>query len=242
MLILIRSLATVASAVRSTNMPYPFPSIAGSASFQLCWLFPNGGTGARYYYTQFNFITTGDMPVTGTTTDYNAAQLPYLFYPFEHVMPPGVGFYQFRVRYLLPSRIVDVPTLNLYSFYPIPEPIVGGLGAAIFLRTATHGKNYTGRFHWPFLGDGDFDGSRLTSSFTSRMDTLLTSLATPFTFYGVTHQLAVWSRALNILTPVTHWTICPRASWLNKRRSRAAGCKTFPPNAYPGMGLLPYPF
>lgn len=232
-------LATDASDGRCTNMVDWFPSTVNTAAWRLVLQPAYGHPQGRFQYMQWNFLLSGDVPLTMTGNAFRTAMFTVTSHQIALVMPWEFYLADLHSVYNSPTRLI-IPAWTKHSGNPaVAQPRVCALGASIFFTTATHGKCYTGRAHWPMLQDGDYDGSHLTPAFTSRMSAFLGWLTSPISYAGITLQMAIWSRKLNIFTPVTGWHICPRVTNMNRRRVRNAGCKTFVPVNQTLTGLLP---
>lgn len=222
-------------------MPTPvFPTLPNTAM----WKFPivfSSGSYSRYMYIQMNFVTSGDMPSPGDWYTFSplagAVYRPLL----TAVMARTQDLFECSAYYNLPSRIVSVP-LSLYL--PVatnPPEFLVAMGASVFLETAINGKSFVGRIHWPFLWPGDWADSKITTAGVNRINTFFAPLIAGFTIYGVGHQLAVWSRKLNLMTPVTSLRIASQVTYLAKRHASYPGQKAYTPVGPPDRGLSPFP-
>lgn len=198
-----------------------FPSLANTACLTLPWTYGNIHGATRLAYWQFNFITSGDFLPTYTKLDFQLAFPAWLNPAINTFWPIGFGSGSSARWY------INTPThRQVTSGY---DPLPGNTNwhmprsqcIPIFLHTDTHTKRGQGRVMFAFTRPEDFEGSRVASTFAAHISGLVSFYTTPQTLGGVTFTPAVWSRADNVMRPITKVKIASQASWLTKRQPKS---------------------
>jgi hypothetical protein len=194
-----------------------YPTLPSTACLVASWSLPNADGSTRRRYWQINFAIAGDFPVLSTVNTFVAATVPWL----NPLMSPLWGglSQQTVVQWVLntPTRLRQTRQVYPWSIGAGYFPQVDASNIPIFLESAWPGRRGTGRLAFPFIRDGDFEASRVTSAARSRLSNLCEFYTTTTTILGVSFTPCVWSRLDATFRPIVRTRIAGQVSYMQKR-------------------------